>query len=121
MLWGRPRASGFLLAMTLLTAIPLNVTPPRGSAPPLKVTPPRGSAPPLNVTPPGGSAPSRRAAGAAMAWAPVIGLLLGALAAAVLELASRFGHTGPLRPSETGRPIPYVDQVAIPVVEAQHN
>jgi adenosylcobinamide-GDP ribazoletransferase len=31
-----------------------------------------------------------------MAWAPVIGLLLGALAAAVLELASRFGHTGPL-------------------------
>ena len=109
MLWGRPRASGFLLATTLLTAIPLNVTPPGGSAPPLDVTPPargsapplnvtqpRGSAPPLNVTPPGGSAPSRRAAGAAMAWAPVIGLLLGALAAAVLELASRFGHTGPL-------------------------
>jgi adenosylcobinamide-GDP ribazoletransferase len=31
-----------------------------------------------------------------MAWAPVIGLLLGALAAAVLELAARFGHTGPL-------------------------
>jgi uncharacterized protein len=23
------------------------------------------------------------------------------------------GHTGPLRPSETGRPIPYIDQVAI--------
>jgi predicted TIM-barrel fold metal-dependent hydrolase len=23
------------------------------------------------------------------------------------------GHTGPLRPSETGRPIPYVDQVAL--------
>jgi adenosylcobinamide-GDP ribazoletransferase len=72
MLWGRPRAGGFLLAMTLLTAIPLNVTPP------------------------GGSAPSRRAAGAAMAWAPVAGLLLGALAAAVLEVASRYGHTGPL-------------------------
>jgi adenosylcobinamide-GDP ribazoletransferase len=51
---------------------------------------------PLNVTPPGGSAPSRRAAGAAMAWAPVAGLLLGAVAAGVLELASRFGHTGPL-------------------------
>src|SRR5580704_9295557 len=96
MLWGRSRASGFLLATTLLTAIPLNVTPPRGSAPPLNVTPPRGSAPPLNVTPPGGSAPSRRAAGAAMIWAPVVGLLLGALAAAVLEVASRFGHTGPL-------------------------
>src|SRR5580692_6213436 len=84
MLWGRSRPSGFLLATTLLTAIPLNVTPPGGSAPP------------LNVTPPGGSAPSRRAAGAAMIWAPVVGLLLGALAAAVLELASRFGHTGPL-------------------------
>jgi adenosylcobinamide-GDP ribazoletransferase len=108
MLWGRSRPSGFLLATTLLTAIPLNVTPPRGSAPPLNVTPPGGSAPPLNVTPPGGSAPplnvtppggsapSRRAAGAAMIWAPVVGLLLGALAAAVLELASRFGHTGPL-------------------------
>jgi adenosylcobinamide-GDP ribazoletransferase len=51
---------------------------------------------PLNVTPPGGSAPSRRAAGAAMAWAPVAGLLLGAVAAGVLEVASRFGHTGPL-------------------------
>jgi adenosylcobinamide-GDP ribazoletransferase len=72
MLWGRPRARGFLLAMTLLTAIPLNVTPP------------------------GGPAPSRRAAGAAMAWAPVVGLLLGAAAAAVLEVASRYGHTGPL-------------------------
>jgi adenosylcobinamide-GDP ribazoletransferase len=72
MLWGRPRAGGFLLAMTLLTAIPLNVTPP------------------------GGPAPSRRSAAAAMAWAPVVGLLLGALAAAVLEVASRYGHTGPL-------------------------
>jgi adenosylcobinamide-GDP ribazoletransferase len=72
MLWGRPRVGGFLLAMTLLTIMPLNVTPP------------------------GGSAPSRRDAGAAMAWAPVAGLLLGALAAAVLEVASRLGHTGPL-------------------------
>jgi len=76
MLWGRPRASGFLLAMTLLTAFPLNVTQPRGSAPP------------LNVTPAGGSAPSRRAAGAAMAWAPVIGLLLGALAAGFAVVAA---------------------------------
>lgn len=31
-----------------------------------------------------------------MAWAPVVGLLLGALAAAVLEVADRYGHTGPL-------------------------
>lgn len=26
---------------------------------------------------------------------------------------TQVGHTGPLRPSETGRPIPYIDQVAI--------
>ena len=57
--------------MTLLTAIPLN-----GTA--------------------SGSAPTRRAAGAAMTWAPAVGLLLGAAAAAVLELAARWGRTGPL-------------------------
>ena len=72
MLWGRPRTGGLRLAVTLLTAIPLNGTPP------------------------GGSTPTRRAAGAAMAWAPAVGLLLGALAAAVLEVADRYGHTGPL-------------------------
>src|SRR5258707_6558059 len=64
--------SGLRLAVTLLTAIPLNNT--RGSEP----------------------APSRRAAAAAMTWAPVVGLLLGAAAAAVLELAARWGRTGPL-------------------------
>ena len=26
---------------------------------------------------------------------------------------TQVGHTGPLRPSETGRPIPYIDQVAL--------
>jgi predicted TIM-barrel fold metal-dependent hydrolase len=40
-----------------------------------------------------------------------------ALFAACVELEVPFctqvGHTGPLRPSETGRPIPYIDQVAI--------
>jgi predicted TIM-barrel fold metal-dependent hydrolase len=39
------------------------------------------------------------------------------LYAACVELGVPFctqvGHTGPLRPSETGRPIPYVDQVAL--------
>jgi predicted TIM-barrel fold metal-dependent hydrolase len=39
------------------------------------------------------------------------------LYAACVELGVPFctqvGHTGPLRPSETGRPIPYIDQVAI--------
>jgi predicted TIM-barrel fold metal-dependent hydrolase len=40
-----------------------------------------------------------------------------ALYATCVELGVPFftqvGHTGPLRPSETGRPIPYVDQVAL--------
>ena len=62
--------------MTLLTAIPL----PGGRG---------GGAGP-------GRAPSRRTAGAAMAWAPVVGLLLGAAAAAVLELAARWARAGPL-------------------------
>ena len=39
------------------------------------------------------------------------------LYAACVELGVPFctqvGHTGPLKPSETGRPIPYIDQVAI--------
>lgn len=65
-------AGGLRLAITLLTAIPLNG---------------RGA---------GGRAPSRRTAAAAMAWAPAVGLLLGAAAAAVLELATRWGRTGPL-------------------------
>lgn len=63
---------GFRLAITLLTAIPLNGV--RGSA----------------------AAPTRRSAGAAMAWAPVAGLLLGAAAAGVLAAAARLGHTGSL-------------------------
>jgi adenosylcobinamide-GDP ribazoletransferase len=63
---------GLRLAVTLLTAIP--VKPARGA----------------------GGPPTRRDAGAAMIWAPVIGLLLGALAAGVLELAVRAGHTAPL-------------------------
>src|SRR5215469_5731424 len=70
------RPSGLRLAVTLLTAIPL----PGGRA---------GGAGP-------GRAPSRRTAGAAMAWAPVVGLLLGAAAAVVLELAARWARAGPL-------------------------
>ncbi|HTS98634.1 MAG TPA: adenosylcobinamide-GDP ribazoletransferase [Streptosporangiaceae bacterium] len=64
---------GLRLAVTLLTAIPL----PGG----------RRAA---------GPAPSRRAAAAAMIWAPLVGLLIGAVAAAVLEAAGRLGRTGPL-------------------------
>ncbi len=62
---------GLRLAVTLLTAIPLHGGPRRPAA------------------------PSRRTAAAAMTWAPVIGLVLGAAAAAVLELAARWGRTGP--------------------------
>src|SRR6516165_9469984 len=62
------RLSGLRLAVTLLTAIPLPGGRSGGVA---------------------GRAPSRRTAAAAMAWAPAVGLLLGAAAAAVLELAAR--------------------------------
>ena len=47
----------------------------------------------------GGSAlpgPSRQTAGEAMAWAPVVGLLLGVLAAAVLWVCDHLLHTGSL-------------------------
>ena len=47
----------------------------------------------------GGSAlpgPSRQTAGQAMAWAPVVGLLLGVLAAAVLYVCDHLLHTGSL-------------------------
>ena len=30
-----------------------------------------------------------------------------------MPFCTQVGHTGPLRPSETGRPIPYIDQVAL--------
>jgi len=32
---------------------------------------------------------------------------------AAVPFCTQVGHTGPLRPSETGRPIPYIDQVAL--------
>ena len=67
--------SGLRLAVTLLTAVPLPGVRSGGA---------------------GGRGPSRRTAAAAMAWAPAVGLLLGAAAAAVLELAARRAHTGPL-------------------------
>ncbi len=70
--WPGSAVTGLALAVTLLTAVPLGRRAD------------------------GVSVPDRRAAGAAMAWAPVVGLLLGAVAAAVLELAARWGHTGPL-------------------------
>jgi predicted TIM-barrel fold metal-dependent hydrolase len=48
---------------------------------------------------------------------PPVDRLYYPLYAACVDLGVPFctqvGHTGPLRPSETGRPIPYIDQVAI--------
>ncbi|HLQ56031.1 MAG TPA: adenosylcobinamide-GDP ribazoletransferase [Streptosporangiaceae bacterium] len=69
--WVAMFLAGLRLAVTLLTAIPL----------------------------PGGKAdwpPSRPVAGAAMTWAPGIGLLLGAAAALVLYAFQQFWHAGPL-------------------------
>ena len=64
--------AGLRLAITLLTAVPLP-----------------GSAADGPVQ------PDRRTVAAALYWAPVIGLVLGAAAAGVL-LACQAGHTGPL-------------------------
>ena len=60
--------AGLRLALTFLTAVPL----PGGVAVP----------------------PSRRIAAAAMYWTPFVGLLIGGVAAGVLILAIRYGHTG---------------------------
>jgi adenosylcobinamide-GDP ribazoletransferase len=49
--------------------------------------------------PDGATAPLRAAAGAAMAWAPAVGLLLGVIASAVLLLADRPLGAGPLTAS----------------------
>src|SRR6185312_13964793 len=66
---GAMPGGGLRLAVTLLTAVPVRDEP--------------------------GEVPARRA-GAAMSWAPVIGLLLGAAAAAVLWILSHYAHAGPL-------------------------
>ena len=39
--------------------------------------------------------------------------LLATCAELEVPFCTQVGHTGPLRPSETGRPIPYIDQIAI--------
>jgi uncharacterized protein len=39
--------------------------------------------------------------------------LFAACVEAQVPFCTQVGHTGPLRPSETGRPIPYIDQVAL--------
>jgi adenosylcobinamide-GDP ribazoletransferase len=66
---------GLRRAVTLLTAVPL---------------------PPGRSGADAAGRPTARQAAAVMYWAPVIGLVLGAIAAGVLELASRLGRSGPL-------------------------
>jgi uncharacterized protein len=39
--------------------------------------------------------------------------LFAACVEEAVPFCTQVGHTGPLRPSETGRPIPYIDQVAL--------
>ena len=70
------------LSVTLLTVIPV-----RTAAPPAAGQAPAPPAPPV---------PDREAAGAAMAWAPAVGLLLGVIAAAVLLAADHPLGAGPL-------------------------
>jgi adenosylcobinamide-GDP ribazoletransferase len=65
--------AGLRLAVTLLTAVPL--APQRDRA---------------------DQVPTRGTVAAAMCWAPLVGLALGAVAAGVLTLAARYGHAGPL-------------------------
>ena len=72
------RGNGLRLSLTLLTVIPL---PDRGAAPDRPTTPDPGTA------------------GAAMAWAPAVGLLLGVTAAAVLVAADHPLGLGPLTAS----------------------
>ena len=45
--------------------------------------------------------------------------LLAACVDLGIPFCTQVGHTGPLRPSETGRPIPYIDQVAIDFPELE--
>ncbi len=72
------RRNGLALSLTLLTVFPV-----RGTVPP---SPAHGS----------DSPPDRATVAAAMAWAPAVGLLLGAIAAAVLIVVDHLLGAGPL-------------------------
>ena len=77
------RWTGLRLSVTLLTVIPL-----RGAVPGASPSPPSPPSPP--------SRPDRATAAAAMAWAPVVGLLLGVIGAAILLGADHPLGAGPL-------------------------
>src|SRR5512135_232520 len=75
------RRDALRLSITLLTVLPVGQN---AGAP----APPAATAAP--------APPSREAAGEAMAWAPVTGLLLGIIAAAALWVSGHLLHTGSL-------------------------
>ena len=81
------RRDALRLSITLLSVLPA-VGRSRGAAssPPAKDA---AHAAPV-------SSPDRETAGEAMAWAPVVGLLLGVIAAAVLYVSGHLLHTGSL-------------------------
>jgi adenosylcobinamide-GDP ribazoletransferase len=74
------------------------VGPGGDAGPPWEVAgpPPGAAAPGDGASSPGLAAPDRETAGEAMAWAPVVGLLLGVIAAAVLYVSGHLLHTGSL-------------------------
>src|SRR5271166_891955 len=96
------RRDALRLSITLLTVLPA-AGPRRAAAgspsakdaanavrpgPPWEAGEPRPAAPAFS--------PDRQTAGEAMAWAPVVGLLLGVIAAAVLYVSGHLLHTGSL-------------------------
>jgi adenosylcobinamide-GDP ribazoletransferase len=83
--------AGLRLAITMLTAVPL----PAGKGVDVELPPKEGQQFHPDALP-AAPAPNRRTAAAAMYWAPAVGLAIGAAAAGVLILASRYGHAGPL-------------------------
>lgn len=81
------RRDALRLSITLLSVLPaVGRSREAASSPPAKEA--------ANAAP--ASSPDRETAGEAMAWAPVVGLLLGVIAAAVLYVSGHLLHTGSL-------------------------
>ncbi|HEX4253750.1 MAG TPA: adenosylcobinamide-GDP ribazoletransferase, partial [Streptosporangiaceae bacterium] len=82
---------GLRLSVTLLSIVPGSLVPAFGKNM-------EGHAPgqPADTGPAGMGGPSRVAAAEAMLWAPLVGLLLGVIAAAVLYVFGQLLHTGSL-------------------------
>ncbi len=81
------RRDALRLSITLLSVLPaVGRSREAGSSPPAKDA--------ANAAP--ASSPDRETAGEAMAWAPVVGLLLGVITAAVLYVSGHLLHTGSL-------------------------